>query len=339
MAIHRRSAIFDAVLVYLDEPQIVTLISQKTRVVAIAIPYENPNIAMFHATTVAEKDWERYLSGTVDLRYLFTFPTVRVHYYFDLHALEDGKIMMSPWIGDIGENYLPLPRFFSSNHTEEYKANIRATDRELLVIDGEWELTDFGQFQQKYSDIYAFIIATKNWLDAGATLQTKRRVKDAFLNRPFQGGFSYVHLFRDLSNNVSRPDQLNLSKIKYASPGEVEIFGKEEIFEEIHQIIPNFLHKRERLQEDYRTFHQYLSENHYLRIHGDHYPKGDPTEAYMSGRARKLAVEMLAPNFDAVWDLTNGNALVASKVVLSFYRRLADAAAYFAQGRVAYTDI
>ncbi|RWJ96996.1 sugar ABC transporter substrate-binding protein [Mesorhizobium sp.] len=338
MAVHRRSATYDATLVYFDEPQVITLISQKTRIVAIAIPYGNPNASMFLATTVADKDWNKYLDGTVDLRYLFTYPTVRVQYHFDLQTMKDKKVMMTPWDGEIAEKYLPLARFFSTNHTEDYKADDRAKDIEKLLIDGEWELQDFGQFQQKYADVYAFIIATDTWKSAAASVAAKRKVKDAFLDRPFRGGFSYVHLFRDLSENVPRSDQLNLSKIKYASPGHVEIFGNEDVFYHLHNIIPNFLHKREKLSERYRVFHKYLSENHYFKIDGHEYPKNDPTENFMKGRAKELAEEMLAPDFDAVWELTDENALVAAKVVLSFYRRLNDAATYFAQGRIAYSD-
>lgn len=276
MPIHRRSAIYDATLVYVDEPQVITLVSQKTRVVAIAIPYGNPDSSMFLATTANDRDWTKYLDGTVDLRYLFTFPTVRVQYHFDLNHLKDGKVMMTPWEGEIDERYLPLPRFFSTNHTEEYKADDRASDTEKLVIDGEWELQDFGQFQQKYADVYAFIIATNTWSSASATLASKRRVKEAFLDRPFRGGFSYVHLFRDLSENVPRSEQLNLSKIKYESPGHVEIFGNEDVFDHLHNIIPNFLHKRALLGAKYRSFHQYLSENHYFKIEGQLYPKATP---------------------------------------------------------------
>lgn len=337
MPLHRRSATYDATLVYMDEPQVITMMSQKTRIVAVAIPDEDPQKAMFLATTVAEKDWTKYLDGTVDLRYLFTY-SVRVHYFFDLYDMKDKKVMMTPLDGPADEDHLPSQRFFSTNHTEEYKADDRATDTEKLLIDGEWELQDFGQFQQKYADIYAFIIATDTWKSAAASLVAKKRVKDAFLDRPFRGGFSYVHLFRDLNDNVPRSDQLNLSKIKYASPGHVEIFGKEEVFDHLHNIIPNFLHKREKLSEAYRLFHKYLSENHYFKIDGNQYPKNDPTEKYIKAQSKALATEMLAPDFDAVWELTEQNALVAAKVVLSFYRRLNDAATYFAQGRIAYSE-
>lgn len=336
--LHRRTAVFDAVLVYMDEPQVVTLVSQKTRIVAVAIPYGNETMSMFLATSASDRDWNRYLDGTVDLRYLFTVPSVRTLYHFDLQSMKEKKVKMTPWEGDLDERYLPLPRFFSSNHTEDYAAGERASDPEKLLIDGEWELTDFGQFQQKFSDIYAFLAATRNWQDANAPLTTRRKIKEAFLNRPFQGGFSYVHLFRELGENVPRADQLNLNKIQYASPGHVEIFGKEEIFGDLQLIIPNFLQKRQSLSVMYNDFHRYLSANHYLKMSGDEYGINDPTEGYINQTAGSLAKAMMAPDFSVVSALANKNALVSAKIVLSFYRRLSDAAMYFAQGRIAYED-
>lgn len=334
--VHRRTATFDAVLVYMDEPQVITLVAGKTRIVAVAIPYANETMSMFLATSASDRDWNRYLDGTVDLRYLFTVPAVRTSYFFDLQEMKDKKVKMTPWTGEIAERYLPLPRFFSSNHTEDYAADERASDPEKLLIDGEWELTDFGQFQQKFSDVYVFLAATRNWQDMSVPLSVRRHIKGAFLNRPFQGGFSYVHLFRELGENVPRADQLNLNKIQYASPGHVEIFGKEEIFEDLQLIIPNFLQKRIQLSKLYGDFYRYLSENHYLKMSGGEYGRGDPSERYINSTARNLASEMLSPNYDVVAHLTENNALVSAKIVLSFYRRLADAAMYFAQGRIAY---
>lgn len=338
MAIRRRSASYDATLVYVDEPQVITLLASKTRIVAIAIPDEDHDKSMFLATTVKEYDWKKYLSGTVDLRYLFTYPKVHSLYCFDLYEMSENKVMMTPFEGVIEERFLPLPRFFSTNHTSDYDGDERATDKEQLFIDGEWELQDFGQFQQKYADIYAFVIATDTWMSRDAEQAAKRRIKDAFMDRPFKGGFSYVHLFRDLNDNVPPGEQLNLSKIKYASPGTVEILGKEKAFENIHIIIPNFLERRNSIEEKYNRLMRYLSDNRYIQMDGDRYPKGDPTEGFMKESAQALANEMQAPDFDAVWDLTDENALVASKVVLSFYRRLRDAATYFAQGRIAFDE-
>ena len=81
----------------------------------------------------------------------------------------------------------------------------------------------------------------------------------------------------------------------------------------------------------------YLSKARFLKLPGERYPKDDPTASFISQSARGLAHRMQAPNFDVVWQLADTNALVAAKIVLSFYRRLDDAAAFFAQGRVAFS--
>lgn len=339
MALVRRSAKFEVTLVYVDEPQLISLMAGKTRILAVAIPDDELNKSMFLATTVSKNDWEKYLEGVVDLRYLFTYPT-RIQYTFDLHGMVDGKVMMNPVVGSTEEKFLPLPGFFSTNHTENYEYNIgaKASDVETLLIDGEWELTDFGQFQQKFSDIYAFLISTQDWSSQSVATPMLRRIKDAFLNRPFQGGFSYVHLFRDLNDNVPRSEKLNLSKIQYASPGSVEIYGREDVFERIQEIIPNFLQNRIEIGKKYNEFYKFLSRNKYLQMNGDHFSKDDAMAKYFMYESQGLSKLMMAPDFDAVWQLTDQNALVASKVVLSFYRRLAEAATYFGQGRIAYED-
>lgn len=338
MTTQRRSATFQAVLVYMDEPQLITLVARKTKVVAVAIPSDNEDSSLFIAVTVSGKDWERYLDGKVDLRYLFTIPTVKTIFHFDLLDMEDSKVMMSPWKGEVDEQYLPSPRFFSSNHTEHYELEERPTDTETLFIDGEWELTDFGQFQQKFSDIYTYLISEKNWRDKTLPVPVRRRVQEAFLDRPFKGGFSYVHLFRDLAKNMPRSDQLNLNKIQYASPGHVEIFGKQEVFESLSHVLENFLENRDEIVSEYNKFYKYLSERHYLRMSGDQFNVDEVTEEHIQDTARKLSERMLAPNYDAVSKLTDDNALVSAKVVMAFYRRLADAALYFAQGRVGYSE-
>lgn len=339
MKLVRRSAKFEATLVYVDEPQLICLMAGNSRILAVAIPEEDLSKSMFLATTVSKRDWEKYIEGVVDLRYLFTYPT-RVQYTFDLYGMVDGKVMMNPVVGDTDGSFLPLPGFFSSNHTEDYDYNIgaKASDVETLLIDGEWELTDFGQFQQKFSDIYAFLISTQDWTSQSVATPMLKRIKSAFLNRPFQGGFSYVHLFRDLNDNVPRSEKLNLSKIQYASPGSVEIYGRDDVFDRIHEIIPNFLQNRIEIGRKYSDFYKFLSRNKYLQMSGDHFSKDDAMTKYFISEAEGLSRLMMAPDFDAVWQLTDENALVASKVVLSFYRRLAEAATYFGQGRIAYED-
>lgn len=336
MKTRNRSATIDAVLVFFDEPHVITLVSRNVRVIAVAIPDDDEAKSKFLGVTVTDRDWERYLDGVIDLRYVFTYPKLRLLYTFDLNSLKNNAVKMAPYDEDIPEAYLPLPQFFSSSHTEEYGGFEAPSDKENLLIDGEWELTDFGQFQQKYSDIYTFLISTRNWSNKNATMSDKKRVESAFLKRPFAGGFSYVHLFKDLGSSISRVDKLNLNKINYASPGEIEVFGRDEIFGIISELIPHYLSIRVELDKQYDELKKYLTERGLSKLSGAEFPKNDPNAAYLKSEAQKIIAKLGALDFSEILMLTQDNVLVATKVVMAFYRRLSDASAYFAQGRVKY---
>jgi hypothetical protein len=115
-----RNATFDANLVYVDEPQLITLVSGKSRVVAVAIPDDDFVSSKFLAVTVHKKDWHKYLDGIVDLRYLYTAYSATTLYVFDLRNMKDKIVTMNQFVGDVLEDMLPSPRFFSASHTEHY---------------------------------------------------------------------------------------------------------------------------------------------------------------------------------------------------------------------------
>src|SRR6476661_1009027 len=98
----KRAATYVTTLVYMDEPQLILLKAYKTSVVALAIPSKE-NEALFIATTASQKDWNDYVDGNVDLRFLFTYPTVRTIYKFDLLTMKDNRFLMLPWEGQIPE--------------------------------------------------------------------------------------------------------------------------------------------------------------------------------------------------------------------------------------------
>lgn len=334
----RRRAWFAATLVFYDEPQVILLKDGRVPIVAVAIPDVDESAARFFATTATLRDWQAYVDGACDLRYLFTYPTARHTYIFDLNMIKDGKVFMDPYLEDhIPEEYLPQARFFSSFHTELLPTEAIASDEEVLYVDGEWDMPEFGSFYQRYSEIYSFLAAVKNWAAAGIDIQQKKLISMAFLTKPFQGGFSYVHFFKDLGDALLRPQKLGLDKIQYASPGKVEVRGEGQLFDEVEAIIPGFLKQRGAVSKQYGILHQYLSQNKYLAMSGEAYPDDEVVSAYINEQAKKLTDLIGAPNYDVVQDLTRGNALVSAKIVMAFYRRLDEAAAYFAQGRVSFS--
>ncbi|GEM_PF-2818204 len=334
----RRKAQYQATLVYMDEPQLITLISAKTRIIALAVPSNKDDALFFYATSVSPKNWDKYMSGSVDLRYLFTYPDQRTAYTFDLSEMEEGTVFMTQYLDDAPEEYLPSPRFFESNHTEEFEHAQRPDESSRLFVDGEWELVEFGQFNQRYADIYAFSTAVNTWELPGISLKQQQDIRRPFMERPYQGGFSYVHLFHDLNDNVPPSEQLSLNKIQYASPGYVDMLGKEDTFDELRSIIENYLANRREITIAYNTLYKYLHENRYLQMAGDAYLKGDASEPYILQQTEKLNNLLKIGKFASIKAMTAENALVSAKVVLSFYRRLHELGQFFAQGRVAFEE-
>ncbi|MEN5278170.1 hypothetical protein ABE527_14615 [Brucella sp. TWI432] len=339
MAIRRRKAKYLDTLIYLDEPQLIALVSEKLPILAIAVPDEDHEVAKFLATTVSQQNWESYLDGNTDLRFLFTYPRMRRLYYFDLHDLNsEGELFMTPASASVPEEHLPSPRLFSSEHTNDFELAARASDEEKLIIDGEWEMPQFGEFYQKYSDMYAFLATLSNWSDPNKPKKMKDRIANTFRSKPFEGGSSYVHFYKELVNGLVREQRPSLESIQYNSPGVVNIHGEGFVFSDISSIVTTYITNRKEVIDAYGKLHKFLSDSKYLKMPGNQFGKDTPGAAFINASAKKLSDELSAIDFDAIHELTNQNALVTAKIILSLCRRVEDAAEYFAQGRMSYSE-
>lgn len=338
MAVRRRKAEYVTTLIYVDEPQLVLLKSATVYLLAVAVPSESPEEAKFLGVTTTAANFERYRAGNSDLRYLFTYPNSRVLYYFDLMKMDGKSVWMEPAPAAIPEQDLPLPRIFATHHTHPWEPIERAAEVETLAIDGKWEMQEFGYFYQKYADIYAAVLATKNWMNDQLPQAIRTAIKSEFLTKPFQGGFSYVNLFDDLFDRIPLSQRPSLKKVRYASPGSVLLTGDAAIFGELESIVMNYLANREQIYGAYLELRQYLSQAHLLKLAGNNYFKNDPTAAYVENESRSLSDLLGAFEFDTIMELTDGNALVAAKVVLAMVRRVDESSAFFAQGRMSFTN-
>lgn len=332
----QRSATYVRTLVYMDEPHLLLLKSYKTNVIALAVACP-PEQAKFIATTVSTKDMEAYTDGHVDLRYLFTYPNQRITYTFDLMKMTNNKVMMSPFEGQIPEAYLPSPRFFSTSHTEEEEDFAGPVHTQTLEVDGEWDMPDFGEFYSRYSDVYYFLSASHAFTDEGVDTEKKKAIKKAFVHTPFKGGFSYVHFYATLPAAIPRAERLRMDKIKYESPGYVNVNGDSDTFAETETIIRSFLTNRAELRKIYEQFHSFLSKGRYLQMSAEEFQGDDSAYAYINHMAASLAEKLSIPSLDTVRSLVENNPLAFAKIILSLYRRLDEASRFFAQGRINFT--
>jgi hypothetical protein len=102
------------------------------------------------------------------------------------------------------------------------------------------------------------------------------------------------------------------------------------------RLIRHFVANRDTSKEMYGELYNYLSQNKYLTMAGDSYPRGDSSADYIFRKATDLGNKLQLPHLDTIRQLVDQNALVYAKVILAFYRRLDDAAKFFAQGRMAF---
>ncbi|MCG5247318.1 hypothetical protein [Methylorubrum extorquens] len=335
---NRRTAEYVSTLVYLDGPQVIKLKAHKTNVVAVAIPSPE-NTLLFIATTATQKNWKSYLDGHVDLRYLFTFADVRTTFKFDLLKLKNNKITMIPWEGGVPEECLPTPKFFAVNHTGEDDEYLEEEPQysETLQVDGEWDMPDFGSFYSRFSDVYYFVSSSGDYEDEELPANQKAGIENAFRDKAFKGGFSYVHFFDALSSDRSRVRRLGIDKIKYESPGYINVNGDQDNFKASKKIILGYLDNRNAARESYKEIYAFLTKARLLTVAGQDFEADDPRAVFIKSAGYRLGGELGIPNLDGIFSLVEENALVFTKVVMSFHRRLEEASKFFAQGRVNFT--
>lgn len=322
-----------ATLVYCDQPQLIALRHGKTILLALAIPTGEDDD--FIATSVSTANLQKYLDEEVDLRFLFVYPYKKSTYRGKIDRVEKPCTLVR--IDEaIPEDFLPERGFFAREHTSEFQFKEKASDVNTLNLDGQWELQEFGSFQQRYSDLYAFAACLFNFSLDKVSEVIKDGIRDAFVGKPLRGGSSYGSLFSDLERHVPLEQKLRLSKIQKKSPGFLEMIGKGNIFDEAQRYVKNYLARRPAIDESYRTLYDLLQKNALLRTDVDDFDEAHPLREYISKLSETLLDGHHVLNKDQIFDLCRRNTLAIAKVALALHRRIEGAAVFFAQGRVEF---
>ena len=338
--VRRRKARYVQTLVYIDEPQLVLLATKAAKIVGVAV--ELPDFAMpFLGVTVSDADWDKYIRGHVDLRYLFEYPRFRKLYVFELTKLKNEHIYMSPWEGAVPDELLPSQRFFARHHTEKLgKANLisEGSRSQNFTIDGEWDLPEFGRFYSKISDVYAFCYSLAGYRAGSLSDLARGLIKHAFSHYPLRGGSSYVGLYDDLEESLASGGRLSVESIAYASPGHVAVNGDPDIFSDVRSTIDNFRDNREEIGANYRELYKFLSKRRLLRIGSTRATISSGDSQYILQMAKGLGHSLRCKEVDLVHELAGQNALATAKIMLSYYRRVEQSFLYFAEGRVEFDE-
>ena len=135
---------------------------------------------------------------------------------------------------------------------------------------------------------------------------------------------------------MPRPERLTLDAIQYASPGDVKMNGDADLFDEVRELVENYLSSRGNITEAYNELRKYLSELKFLTMPAERFDTNGAHAIPIMAKAEALSGLLGLNNFDEIKTLCLDNALVVAKITMALQRRIESASAYFAQGRMAF---
>lgn len=331
-------ATFVQTLMYYDGPQVVLLKFGKTgaNLVAVAIEKEGMEYPFF-GCVVRKKNWEKYVEGKADLFYLFANATEGHRYFFDLARLEDDEASLTKAsdvaLGD--PNIWPERGFFATYHSEPLEeAPEFDNDIQEFNIDGTWEAVDFSSFYGKISDVYAIFFLRDLFGCAQSAIDVREKAKAAVLARLWQGGGSYTGFYGALGDSVPSMSRLRVNKIQYASPGTIELRGREDIFEDMLTSLSLFEGTSKVAKEAYRYVDEMLSKEGLKRARPDATFSAQAIVDAVKEKCRAMFQGIGLEGCDEFYEICDRNTLLFAKLTLSIYRRFKGIHDFIAEGRI-----
>ena len=328
---------FETVLFEFIEPIVILYKSGRTYFVASALPSEVGYVEGYLLVSVTPKLLKRYFREENDLRFLFVSAPNRNFWWMPADEIGNSTVKVREFRSEITDDMLPDAQFFSSSHTHSYREmETTYSALETLFIDGNWEMEDFGSFSRKYRDLYAFEESINKLSSSTISEGEKDKIGKAFKGQTLQGGGSYVKLFSELLENLPKAERYDLKRVEYASPGRIELQGKGEVFDALEERIKNMVFNSQALHNAYWKLRQFMSEAKLLDISSPETTLNQEARIRVETDTKSLFHELGLDLYRTVFDLTGSNVVSTAKISMAIYRRTKQAAAYFAEGRVAY---
>jgi hypothetical protein len=278
-------------------------------------------------------EFQKVHARKADLHYLYKIS--RNHYFFDLSSEENMRVSLrrATPAEVIDEKYYPDPGFFARSHTEPVEGfDALEADSYTYNIDGSWDASDFSRFCSNIEDVYSILVALAK-MTSGAVSDKADEIRKFIEERFWQGGGSYVGFYDSLFELIRTMFPLRMGKLRYASPGEIEVRGDGEAFSDIDALVATFDDHDKELSEIYNSIDGVLGREHLRRASADTPFSGPLLDQYVKDKTLELSKKMGIEG-PKMLNLCNNNTLVLAKVVLSFYRRAKILYVFHAEGRV-----
>lgn len=330
-------ATFDQVLFYFEGPQLILLsMGPKSKLIAVAT--DQISSRGFFGAQVSLRQFEDYLNERFDLRFLMSNPDREKWFEFELPSDRTEKIALTEvdFTPKKAEHVLPDHGLFARDHSEDYAGHadeaVRAVQR--FEVAGAWAMREFSKFHHAVSDLYALSRSIELFMDDQIEVDRKRKIMTSFV-KPWQGGGSYFGFYRSLAKAGGREYQPDIKAIQWASPGYIDVFGDEETFDRLLNLIEHFGTKRREIARRYEELWSFLREANYLERGSGRLDKKSLTATTINERAKLLSASLGLSSYRTLKKMASNDPVIAAKVLLATKRRVETLFDFFAQGRLA----
>jgi len=336
---HRMRASYIQTLIYYDGPVLALLQNRRgTKVLAYVIRdeidgFDDPYLAK----PTSDKLLDAYLDQKVDLSYVMNSARGGEPFIFDWSKFKD-EVLMQPieTITDDVEYLIPHAGIFARNHTEKIQGiSVTALISHAYKIDGRWSANDFSRFYAKLADLYSLFSFLDEMKDRSTTF--KANLSGKIAKYPWQGGGSYLGFFRDLASESREEYPLQVSKIKYASPGEIEVKGVESSLGHIDSLVRVLDKNKPELSVIYKELRGILERDGVLGADEKDFSV-KALEYQAKGLSDKLLAGVGVQDPTLISDACQDHIVTYSKIALAIYRRGDEFQKFHEEGRMRLTS-
>jgi hypothetical protein len=166
-----------------------------------------------------------------------------------------------------------------------------------------------------------------------------RMARDMNINP--KSSFVLLHKLREamgavheIADHVGETSPLDVSRIAYMSPGQIELSGHEQTLTEIDDLIQLVGTNYSVLSVRYNEINAILAREGLRRANPDSSFSSRTIEEFVRKRTIELAKGLNISNTENLYKMCSGNSIVMAKMVLSLCRRARGLYMFHAEGRV-----
>jgi hypothetical protein len=336
------TAAFETVLVDADFAALVLLKRTTQRSTTYffgsAITDDNGDLNEYFLVSATRETTRDYFLGRHDLHFVFIYADNSTYYTANANAIFGKSIDLTPYLGEVLDDYVPSKGFFSRDHNRKYEFVKQPPSVRQIPIDGQWRMDEFREFYARYSDLYVFQEAVRAVYNQPIDKIPVTYVS-AFRDKPFRGGSSYLGFFNDLKSALPYHERPHLAAVQWASPGIIRIKGADALFDSVERQITQFETSYKPAKEAYDALRDFMQIKGWLEITSDDYPVPTVDDVkVLSTFIERLVAWLYVPGGRSFSHVIESNQIIEAKIFLAVFRRLEAVVGFIREGRVSIGD-